>query len=727
MKSRLCLYGTLGCFVGLAACSAQSDFTGGGTPARFDSNSREAAKKEILPESDGQSSAGGIEKGLEEAGYRLVENWTFDTKADSEVNQEFSAQNKTVTSTLQPQLEEVPWTRELSQVDRQLVQLNHVQGYPQMARAETFSQNQSGLIDILVVMDNTGSMSEEQQGLATKIGDLVNQLGAANWQIAVTTMDSKERGLRALIRSADANRVTAFSNAILAGTKGANEHGVFKAVEGLNANQPGSSLPWLRQSSNIAVLLVSDEDNCTFDKPGTNSCAADPWGTPNYLLNRLTELRPNAGDARVYGIFRKQGVPCPTALAEAPQYEFAVTQTGGHSGSICDADYGPTLRAISGNLKSILKSRFQLKAIPDPSSLVVKVNGAISSGYVVKGDVVEFQGSSAPPLGAAISVDYKTQAVGTNLSSIPLDPQVDLSTLELMVNGQIQNQSSFRINSTSRELTFNSTPAPTSQISLSYRKGELSQLFSIPSLSATDSEKDLIGKVSVGNKVLTPQDYRIDAQNMKLSLNQHPSDGQKIKIEGILRRVKLAPQDLAELSKSSRLVSAVLLETGETVPGALQPVGNGLSFFASPAWLLGRSADLPTTLRIVAEDASPVQKLPIPASLQSVLDIAATVDGQLCPTATYVPESKEIVIDSSDCAINKDSKINVKYRTDGSALTLSLPIPKLGDRDSIVVKTPEGEIVDHVLIPPNKVQLKPSESLKENLKKVIVSFRQIMN
>ena len=85
------------------------------------------------------------------------------------------------------------------------------------------------------------------------------------------------------------------------------------------------------------------------------------------------------------------------------------------------------------------------------------------------------------------------------------------------------------------------------------------------------------------------------------------------------------------------------------------------------------------------------------------------------------------MIDSSDCAINKDSKINVKYRTDGSALTLSLPIPKLGDRDSIVVKTPEGEIVDHVLIPPNKVQLKPSESLKENLKKVIVSFRQIMN
>lgn len=89
------------------------------------------------------------------------------------------------------------------------------QGTREKPQAEIFEQNAAGLLDVLVVVDNSGSMKEEQANLADRLGALLASVRDSNWQIGLISTDPKEASIRALIKKADADPNRVFRDAVL--------------------------------------------------------------------------------------------------------------------------------------------------------------------------------------------------------------------------------------------------------------------------------------------------------------------------------------------------------------------------------------------------------------------------------------------------------------------------------------------------------------------------------
>lgn len=129
-------------------------------------------------------------------------------------------------------------------------------------KEENFSQGITNTkLDIMVVIDNSSSMAEEQENLSTKLNPLLEEVADSDWQIAVVTTDPTDTCLRTLIKKGDANYYSKFRRAVTAGTGGTHiERGLLQAVRGLKGCSSGS---WIRDDSALAILIVSDEDNCS--------------------------------------------------------------------------------------------------------------------------------------------------------------------------------------------------------------------------------------------------------------------------------------------------------------------------------------------------------------------------------------------------------------------------------------------------------------------------------
>jgi hypothetical protein len=137
-----------------------------------------------------------------------------------------------------------------SQISRPQVQKEFIQGQNASSYTDEFSQLKgAGVIDILIVMDNSGSMSQEQANMATKMAPRLSSIGNASWKIGVVTTDRSDPCMRAVISKGDANAITAFQNAMSAGSDGdGEEHGLQMAVKGLNC----TGTNWLRANSGSA-------------------------------------------------------------------------------------------------------------------------------------------------------------------------------------------------------------------------------------------------------------------------------------------------------------------------------------------------------------------------------------------------------------------------------------------------------------------------------------------
>ena len=176
------------------------------------------------------------------------------------------------------------------------------QGTDEQSISEFFKQNENddaqGLLDILIVIDNSGSMNEEQTNLSTKLLPLLSYVEQSDWKIGIVTTDASDGCLRDVITKGQENVETEFADAIRAGVGGSGvEAGVPQAVEALSTSCMGGS-SWIRPNSTLAVLFVSDEDNCS---DGTK-CAISEHNTADYLIDHLATIREVGVNAKVFWI-----------------------------------------------------------------------------------------------------------------------------------------------------------------------------------------------------------------------------------------------------------------------------------------------------------------------------------------------------------------------------------------------------------------------------------------
>jgi hypothetical protein len=282
--------------------------------------------------------------------------------------------------------------------------------------SEVFVQEgMRGAADILIVIDNSDSMREEQDNLSTKLNDLLVQVKDSDWQIGVvTTSVTTNRNVDtcsiSMIKPSDSNFETKFKRAVTPGVKGqALEQGIRQAVNGLRCTEK----PWVRPNSTVAVLIVSDEDNCSNGR----GCNDQPSKTEQYLIDYVEkDMGRTVGvNAGFYGIFSPPASRCFEALNDANQYQRLVNyQSNGNInyGKICDASYKETLQRISKNIATLLVNKFILKAVPDEGSVVV--SGLKGDGdpieaddYVLAGSTLSFKPGSEPALKSSIGVNYR--------------------------------------------------------------------------------------------------------------------------------------------------------------------------------------------------------------------------------------------------------------------------------------------------------------------------------
>ena len=293
-------------------------------------------------------------------------------------------------------------------------------------------------VDLLMVIDNSGSMAEEQHALAANLDHLWNRIALANadFHIAITStgMDPYTAGWSQCPGGASGGEGGRFfpvdnsrprlltpqtldvKNVLFQNTNVGQCHWKEQFTEPVVAalsdplisatKVPGTPWPadgnagFLRDDARLALLAVSDSDD--------DIDVANPPPV-SYLIDKLRTLKHGALDLVSFaGIVATE--PCSTVEAVGTRYMEISRQLKGQIFDICKLDnFGTMLDNALGGLLQPLSS-FPLSSHPkDPAAIVVAVNGAAVSGwsYDATANRLLFTAASVPAPGSHITAKYE--------------------------------------------------------------------------------------------------------------------------------------------------------------------------------------------------------------------------------------------------------------------------------------------------------------------------------
>ncbi len=296
-----------------------------------------------------------------------------------------------------------------------------------VTRTDTFTQAYSGKIDILFIMDNSGSMREEQMVVSSASAAFLNAINAENidYHIGVTTTGIEEAsgscpggangGEAGRLFPVDGSRArwitkntlhaaSIFASNIQVGLCHGTERGLEAAYRALSSPLVGSiddyrttisqdgNLGFYRTDARLVIVVVSDEE----DQSLQNS---------SFYSTFFTQLKIDPNMVKVNVVL--DTAACSSGSTHNTKYEDVAAATGGRTENICTTDWGTTLSqfAISN---TTLKTRFTLTTVPENGEIIVKVNGVQvdPASYRYDSNVNEIVFNQAPVPGAVIEVIY---------------------------------------------------------------------------------------------------------------------------------------------------------------------------------------------------------------------------------------------------------------------------------------------------------------------------------
>jgi hypothetical protein len=281
-----------------------------------------------------------------------------------------------------------------------------------------------GVVDILWVIDDSGSMVNERRRLVNNFNRFVQELVSlrVDFQMGVISIVSNDggrlRGMTPIITNQTPDPRAVFeTNTTFPATRSRWEQGLRMAQFALtppntNSGQPNAG--FVRPNAALAVIVVTNEDDSSFGPTeyyGRTFRGIKGKGNENLVsFSIIGGPVPNGcippGEANLYG-----------SLAEPSfRYTEVATRTGGIVGSICDASFEQTLLRIAQALNT-LKRVFPLTLVPIvPSIRVTVVDGAVASpipqndvtGWQYRTDTnsIVFLGTYVPPPGSTVRIEY---------------------------------------------------------------------------------------------------------------------------------------------------------------------------------------------------------------------------------------------------------------------------------------------------------------------------------
>ncbi len=334
-------------------------------------------------------------------------------------------------------------------------------GFSVNAKTDSFQQvaARNDKVDILFIVDNSGSMDEEQQFLSDGFQDFISAFTdrELDFQIGVTTTDTRSNAtnwnntygaaynsngtgslmyrktagyqkiLTTAMEVAAPNSVeTQFRQNALFGTSGSGaEAGLLAGINFMSTTQMnGWNSGFIRDGAFLAIIVVSDEDesignnDATYIKNNTTNKNA----RVNSFLSAIDRVKDiTDGDrsrVRFDAVVATDYNYCDTAVPGSVLSPSSVGTTymevadllQGSKIPVC-TNFGSELAEI-GEALVVATTRFRLVQPPD-GELLVYVNGGLvpqdaSNGwtYLTATQEVEFHGTAIPSSGASISVEY---------------------------------------------------------------------------------------------------------------------------------------------------------------------------------------------------------------------------------------------------------------------------------------------------------------------------------
>lgn len=307
-------------------------------------------------------------------------------------------------------------------------------------------------IDILWVIDNSGSMDTSQNNLVSNFQSFISRFNQQNYDfhMAVTTTEAWEKqfnanSLKARIKDGavlqnspriethsgvfvmnkntpDLNNV--FATNIKQGTLGNGDERAFESFK--QALKEPWNVAFRRDDAFLAVILVSDEE----DFSHSTSSFKEDYNNPNlYTVQSYVDFLDTYTNAAVNGknysvsVITVPDTACRDQLSSDGFQRKISTRlpqladlTSGVKGSLC-SNFGDTLELISDSIIQ-LSAVFKLAREPQVDTIKVIVDGAeipndATNGWTYNASdlTITFHGSSVPGANSNIQIDYYPTSV----------------------------------------------------------------------------------------------------------------------------------------------------------------------------------------------------------------------------------------------------------------------------------------------------------------------------
>lgn len=431
-------------------------------------------------------------------------------------------------------LQQAPWTREsFRQPERSLNYINLNQGHSGVPTEQTYQASEAGVIDILIVVDDSSSMDLYRQNLSERLTPLLSYIYESNWQIAVTTTSSPclasmgDAGftLKKTSFNGDFEVIKSyFRQAILnASGNAGRELGIEMSIRALAGECSGN---WVRELSDQIVLLVTDERNC--GSASNEGCIESdlrpedfynsPYTVNTKMFGLLLEDQHSYydGDGMPEQCFNSGGWD---SLPQDPaEYKEIIAVTGGTYSDICLSDYTEVLTGISELIKNDLRTVIELEN--DPYIIDSVTVDEQEVGFLQSGRVLEITSPIADEL-SVIRVNYRHSPVSIfNRISIP--SYLDRSTLSVTIDHVPQSSSDYVLDEVQHELIFHSVPPERSDIQLSFlRMDDLQDRFFLESPVVGDRYAVFVDGLNTTADTILENEYELVFQKI-------PRDNQEI-------------------------------------------------------------------------------------------------------------------------------------------------------------------------------------------------------
>jgi len=269
---------------------------------------------------------------------------------------------------------------------------------------DSFEQASTRRVDILFVIDNSGSMNVFQTHLANNINAFMSAFALLNadYQIAVITTDNYNFQGQ-IVTNSSTDPVGELSAQVQTGTNGSGfERGVYMSYEALQAGRdagPGSA--FLREDSSLVIVYVSDER------------AGYSYNWMNYA-SYIETLKVDKNQIIAHSVVGDHPSGCSynngsytRNVMSGIGYHDIVNHFGGSNYSICALDWGQQLQSMAFNSVPVLSYLLSSDGVIE-NTIEVKIEGQTTTAwwYNAENNEVNFNSADAPEDGEMIEITY---------------------------------------------------------------------------------------------------------------------------------------------------------------------------------------------------------------------------------------------------------------------------------------------------------------------------------